>query len=305
MFTRTAGPLAERFSGVGSATDEARHVLVPLVDGQQSHIRELALALGSRRETPIQFLRPVLYPEKTPLNLPESTLDDDYRAVETSVRRVTNEPGVDVEAEGQVCLGRTVERVVSHAAARSDVDALVLQRSGDGFLNAVRGDVADRLAAGVDADAVVSNGRGSLDRVASVLVPVAGGPHSGLAVDVGRAVAEFNDAWVELFHVVGADADRADRERGRAYLDAARDRLSGYEQVDTWLYEADDPTAAIVEQTRYYDATVLGAPVKSRLRRFVAGSTTVDVRSSVSGPVLTVHRSGNASWVDRWLRSDG
>ncbi|MFB6221007.1 MAG: universal stress protein [Halolamina sp.] len=45
---------------------------------------------------------------------------------------------------------------------------------------------------------------------------------------------------------------------------------------------------AIAEQSAYYDAVVMGAPTKGRIRRTVFGSTADCVDRSVDIPVVTV-----------------
>jgi len=98
----------------------------------------------------------------------------------------------------------------------------------------------------------------------------------GATVDVAREIADATDAWLELFHVVPSDAaladgsagaDRSDAENdiettesgdgerddyataGERLLDAARDRLGGFDRVDRWLVEDRSAAGAIVEQS--------------------------------------------------------
>ncbi|MFT4889384.1 MAG: hypothetical protein ACI9YT_000293 [Halobacteriales archaeon] len=77
------------------------------------------------------------------------------------------------------------------------------------------------------------------------------------------------------------------------------DRLDG-EQWDTWLLEAEDVAEAIVEQSADYDATVLGALRKGRLRRFLFGSTTGAVQDRAESAVLTVWAERET--VDRFVQ---
>ena len=133
---------------------------------------------------------------------------------------------------------------------------------------------------------MLANGTGELDGLASILVPVTGGPNTELTVRVARALAEHENAWIELFTVVPADADAEQRSEGAEHLAAARRFLGEFEEFDTWLYEADDPTAAIAEQSAYYDAIVIGAPTESRLERVLFGSMPDSVDERVDIPVV-------------------
>ncbi|WP_200530670.1 universal stress protein [Halorubrum sp. LN27] len=167
------------------------------------------------------------------------------------------------------------------------------------------------------------------DRVSSILVAVGPGPHSGATVDVARGIADATDAWLELFHVVPSDAALADGQArtegtdgsdetdategdadgsepgagdsddyaatGERLLDAARDRLGGFDRVDRWLVEDRSAAGAIVEQSPYYDLVVVGAPTTGTVGRFVFGSTTDTVVDDAEVPVVVVEGDGETA----------
>ncbi|GAA0526653.1 Nucleotide-binding universal stress protein, UspA family [Halorubrum aquaticum] len=152
------------------------------------------------------------------------------------------------------------------------------------------------------------------ERTSSILVAVAGGPHSGATVDVARHVAEATDAWIELFHVTPSDAaidenggeatspetTGSDAEGGSGsyeatgdrLLDAACDRLGEFDRVDRWLLEGESAAGAITEQSPYYDLVVVGAPTTGTVGRFVFGSTTDTVVDDAAVPVVVVEAAG-------------
>ena len=171
---------------------------------------------------------------------------------------------------------------------RYDPSVLVVKRRTDQRLfEELFSDRAERLS--TSADVLTVDGRGETDRIASVLIPIAGGDHSRLAVEAGVAVARANDAAVDLFHVVDGD-DPAARDRGEAILAAAREAVSEEAvDVDTWLYEAPNAPDAITEQSQYYDLTVMGAPTDGPLERFVFGSTSKQVQREADSPVIVAH----------------
>ncbi|SFR63323.1 universal stress protein [Halogeometricum limi] len=137
------------------------------------------------------------------------------------------------------------------------------------------------------------------DSISSCLVPVTRGPHLDATLDVARAVAESNDAWLDLFHVVQGDGRERETD---ALFQYCTERLDGFEDFDTWRYEGSSPAEAIVDQSSYYDTTIVAAPRKGRLREFVDGSTTEIVQSLCDNTVVTV-RSGDVDFsrLDRWL----
>jgi nucleotide-binding universal stress UspA family protein len=176
----------------------------------------------------------------------------------------------------------TIQPIVSE----QDPSVTVMERaSGATFLSDLRASMAERLAA--DTDVLTVDGRGAAEPIASILVPVAGGRHSKLAVEAATAIAAANNAAIDLFHVV-EDGSEAGRQRGQELLDRAAEGLE-YEQSDTWLYEASSPADAITEQSTYYDLTVMGAPTVSPLERFVFGSTATEVQDDADAPIVVAH----------------
>ena len=164
---------------------------------------------------------------------------------------------------------------------------VVKRRTDQRLFEELFSDRAERLS--TTADVLTVDGRGETDRIASVLIPIAGGDHSRLAIEAGVAVARANDAAVDLFHVIDGDDPDA-RDRGEALLEAARGSIpADGVDLDTWLYEAPDAPDAITEQSRYYDLTVMGAPTDGPLERFVFGSTSKQVQREADSPVIVAH----------------
>lgn len=145
---------------------------------------------------------------------------------------------------------------------------------------------------------------GRNDTVSSVLVGVGGGPHSGATVDFARTLAEEADAWIDLFHVVSTAGTASDPEaetehaEGDRLLDAAADRLGGFERADRWLVESYTPADAIVEQSAYYDAVIVGAPTTGTVGRFVFGCTTDAVVDDAAVPVIVVEGDGSTALIE-------
>lgn len=153
-----------------------------------------------------------------------------------------------------------------------------------------------------DSHTVVGSGMDQFDAPSSILVPVASGPHSGLATKVAQSIAEAYDCWLELFHVIPEDAPDEARADADRLLDAYEYRLDDDVDVDQHVYEAGDPADAIIEHSEYHSVTILGAPQKGKLRRFLFGSTTDEVtRNAEYGPVLTARRNVRESAFSRWV----
>ncbi|MWV64174.1 universal stress protein [Halorubrum sp. JWXQ-INN 858] len=88
------------------------------------------------------------------------------------------------------------------------------------------------------------------------------------------------------------------REEGDRLLDAAGDRIAGFDRVDRWIVEGETPAAGIVEQSAYYDAVVVGSPTAGTVGRFVFGSTTDTVVEEATVPVVVVEAEGSTALLD-------
>jgi nucleotide-binding universal stress UspA family protein len=263
----------------GTASRPGRPVLGTLLDpAGDTQVHELSLALARDEEGPVRFVSPRRTPDA-----------GTQGAVSASAAAPTDGPPVRfASVDGAEKTGRSPERVVAREAADADAGILTVERPASESPGVgLRKGLTDRIVANAPTDAVVANGRGDLSDLASILVPVAGGPHSGLAVEVACALARHADAWVELFTVIPEEPTAEERSAGADHLPKARRSADGFENLDTWLYEADDPAMAIAEQSEYYDAVVMGAPTKGRIRRTVFGSTPDCVDRSVDIPVIT------------------
>lgn len=247
-------------------------LLDPNTDGQT---RTLSYALAADADAPVRFLSPLTESEGVSQRAVQATPNGQ------SVQFAGSDGRTDA-------IGYSPADRVATEAADSDADVVVLQRplsesSGVGIRRAT----TERIVANAPTDVVMANGCGDIDSLASILVPVAGGPHTDLAVRTARALATHTDAWLELFHVIPEDADQEVRTHAEDCLSTAETGLAGFDQYDTWCYEAEDPAAAIAEQSTYYDAVVMGAPTKGRIRRLVFGSTVDAVDERVEVPIVT------------------
>lgn len=279
-------PLDDRTSIAGRL--EGDHVLVPLLNPEVPAITDqlaVARTLARTHGASLEVVNPITLPGAMPSEARAEVADDDDREL---LNWALDEAGTATgRVRGTFLYGRRLVKGVLEAIRAKDVDTLVLPR--DSSRTVLRRGVTERLAARADCDVVVVNGQPKYDSVESILLPIAGGPHSGLATDVARSVAEAHDAWIDVLHVVEADAPDGRLETAEEYVDAAYDRIDRPERASKWLLEADgtDTAGSIVEQSQYYDVTVVGAPTAGRLHRLVYGSRNRTVRAGAESLVLS------------------
>lgn len=241
-------------------------------------------------------------PEQTPLSHPTPVRKSQQRS-QTYSRLAEEVATSSLEITSATRVGHGVSDIILREVVERKVQDLILEQTKEASsAGSLFGDPLNTIFTSADCNVALCTGVQYLNGISSVLVPVAGGPHSGVAVDVAKAVAAANDAWVEIFHVLDPEATAEEQNRSAEYVDAAMARLKGFERADRWVFEASDPADAIIEQAQHYSLTILGAPQKGRLRRFVFGSTTDAVSERAESSLITVRsREGAQNWFEHWI----
>lgn len=244
--------------------------------------RDLADAIARERHAAVHVVGLVAVPRYTPLDAADGLVADYRDTVARTMERA------DAPATGAVRVGHDATTSLSAAALDRNVRTIVVPRTVDGgeFGQSALDELADRTGA----DVLLVDDRPPRRKRSSVLVAVAGGPHSALAVDVGRALAAAEGVWVDLLHATTADAPDAEAD-ARALLGRYAERFGDIDRVSTWTLDATDVADTIREQSQYYDLTLVGAPRTSRLRRLLFGSTSSDIGAAVESPSVVVRRA--------------
>jgi len=155
---------------------------------------------------------------------------------------------------------------------------------------------------GLDCHTLVGTRMDRFESPETVLVPVDRGPHSGIATRVAEAVATAYDSRIELFHVIREDATAQQRDDATKLLDAYSYRIDDDVDVTYHAEHNTDPAEAIIGRSERHDLTIIGAPEKGKLRRFLFGSTADSVvENGGSKPMLVAHRNGTESLLSRWF----
>ncbi len=165
-------------------------------------------------------------------------------------------------------------------------DTLVLPKSSDMGLHLRRR--VRKLGENAPCNVIAVNGDTGYRSFASILLPIATGPHSGLATDVAGGIAAEIGAYVDILHVIPTEADADRRQQAVECTETAAERIDLPDRANTWILEGDDPAQAIIEQSSYYGMTVIGAPTAGRLHRFVYGSTSQSIRHGANSLVVAV-----------------
>ena len=187
---------------------------------------------------------------------------------------------------GGLLESRRLEREIRRLVERDGWDTLLLPPlEQNGY---VTGHHQRRLYEDPPCGVLTVNCETDFREYASMLLPIANGPHSGLATDVAAVIAHQCDAYIDILHVIDPEASEDTREAAERRVQTAADRVGLDERTSTWILESADPADEIIEQSAYYGLTIIGAPQTSRLHRFVYGSMSTSISSEAESAVVSV-----------------
>lgn len=259
-------------STAAAGGDSRYRLLYPILDSKSNTIVHLAadLATATGAELFVGLLE----------TCGETSPYDTSREAATIAFQTDADGSIGIDVTARSLTGTSPLEAIVTEATTMDVDAIILN------------DISERLEAQLSrrlgCDTITVNEQAPLESVASILVPIAGGPHSGPAVAVASALAGANDAWLELVHILEESDPAATRERAATVLTEGSARVPDSVEVDTRVIEGRDVAEEIVGESNYHDVTIIGAPRKGRLRRMIFGSTAGAVRDRAPNTVLMV-----------------
>lgn len=288
----------DRTTGASVPDDSQYRVLVPhsyatpLAEGRR-RVR-IATAVAAERGGDVLIAGLPQVPAETPLDefSAESPAAVESReAVDGLVSRARD---LDAPAHGVVWLAYTESRAIEELVERYDCAGVVTGVPTDRShrQQVLSGEGIENLIGGLPCDVYLERLPATDYAIDRVLLAVAGGPHSALATDTARLVADHIDAAVHAVRVLEPDATDGGRRAATELLEDVSATLDGVRH-ETRLVEAEDVAEQLIEVSNDYDLTVLGGPTVGALRRFVFGSVPDSVIREGEHAVLMVKHGGD------------
>lgn len=269
---------------------DGEHILVPLLTPAVPALTDqlrVAASLARTTDATLHIVNPITMPEQTPKECgSELTADDERELLDWAVRNVSRSASA---VDSRFLYTHRLVNGILSTIRRNDIDTLVVPSESESGV--LRQGLTERLALRAECDVITVNGQCGYEQVPSILLAVAGGPHSGLAADIAQRIAVDCDAWIDILHIVETDAPDHRRRQAETHVEGAYQRIARPELTSTWILEATDVAEAIIEQSAYYGLTVIGAPTKGRLRRFITGSTNRTIRDNARSVILSARNN--------------
>ncbi|MDR5656124.1 universal stress protein [Halodesulfurarchaeum sp. HSR-GB] len=197
-----------------------------------------------------------------------------------------------VEVVRDLVVARSVEKGLVSAVKRTDPAALVIGWDSDPRRSdALLGTTVDHVLERAPTDVYVERIGREAGTVESVLLPVAGGPHTPTARTAAVAIALANDAAITVLTVATENTPEREArtvvDQEAATIEAAHPDLTVETQIERGTVEE-----VIVAESGPHDVLVLGATRKGPLRGRLVGSVP---RRIVDGTEQTVIIARSAS----------
>lgn len=285
------GPLDTVAQGMQSGSSQPRF-LFPIDGEHVDEILPLVCDLVGDADGELLIAAFTTLPEQTPLPVPEPRREAERR-LGNHVRRAKQECTAITTIRRASRIGRRRGRMLNGLVETYEISTVITEDQPRSGLKSLLGiDTVNEDTLAPDCDTIIVSRTAQTEDIDTVLVPVAGGPHSGMGIDTGLALARQNDASLELFHVYDSTDETAE-SKGEELLTHGMDRIDTFDNVERTLTGAEDLPQTVIEYTQPFDVTILGAPREGLIRQFVLGTIPDLVSTKTDGTVLITHRDGD------------
>lgn len=274
-----------------SSKEEPETLLIPVANPETAErLLDTAIDIARGRSMRLVVLHVVEVPPQVPLSEGDSLLGESSEAERVLTDAVEQARDAGVAVESRIRYARGIATGIVGAVDVHDADALLVGwRGRPRRRDIVLGSFLDRILGEAPCDVFVKRIRTPSRDIDSIFVPVAGGPHCELAVELAGTIAAQHDASVRLVHVIHPDADDSTPEDTPAVLRNYGAFLAGMAvEAESTTLRSDHVAGAITDETAAHDLTILGATRDPFLKRKLVGSVAEGVgRAAASSVILT------------------
>ena len=293
--------VAEQAPGEEPATEG--RILVPLAKPESTEqLLRTALDLADERDAAVEVLNVVSVPPQTPVEEGRRFVADERQIIDDALA-FAEETAPDIPVSGKIRIGHDVSKAILNTIEQDEIDLVLMGWRGRGRRrDYILGSNVDRVVKQARCDVLVERIGPTAGTVDSILLPTAGGPHAEFAAEIAAAIAERNDAAVEVLYVRTGEEPVEDPQ---AILDRTAELLPGV-AVTTTIRDHGSVTDAVVAASADHDLTVIGAAREGMLKQLVFGAIPEEVGRRAHSTVIMAKRDlGITTWVTRWFRSPG
>ncbi len=243
----------------------------------------------------VKLLHMVPVPDQVPLSDAEKYMLAGKEAIVEAMLYL--EPLFPVTTIISYC--RNVARGIVSAVRQKNIDMLIVGWHGRprtyGFSF---GSTIDPIIERSPCNVVVLKGGGN-QQFKRILVPVAGGPNGGFALEIASMLVDKEEGMINAFTVV------TDREKFDivGFVSEHKERLQiPSEKISMKAVNATNVVEAILKEAKDYDLVVIGCTRRPPIYQVARESIPETVARRCSQPLVMVNATkGIQSWIKRWI----
>jgi len=269
-------------------------LLVPVANSETvARLLDTALDIARGRSMRIVVLHVVEVPPQLPLSAGGSLVPSDGKRGQFLNDAVERARDAGVRAESRVRYARDTATGIVGAVDGYGADALLLGwRGRPRRRDIILGSFLDRILGEAPCDVFVKRIRTPSRAIDSILVPVAGGPHTELAVELAGTIASQHEATVHTLHVRHPAVNDSGDDDASSLLEHYGSLLTEMDvDVESTTIRSEHVAGAITDETANHDLTILGTTRDPFLNRKLVGSVAEGVGRTAASSVMLARRA--------------
>ena len=265
-------------------------VLVPVADvAHAEELGRLGCLLAKEHNGEVLALNVIKVPPSLSLSDGRLFLKEGREPLEKVIEQAREH---DVPVHTIIRLGRNVSQALLKTVSENASDMILMGWPGSsGTNNSLFGSVIDPVIANPPADIAIVRSR-PYKQIKRIVVPIAGGPNSYLAVYTAVSLARNlpEPAEVVMVHIAinGSDAATVEARAQTTFRSASTGII--YDQLTQQVGRAESPVEGILEMSRSADMIVMGATRETLFRNLLLGNVSQQVAEQAHCPVILVKR---------------
>jgi APA family basic amino acid/polyamine antiporter len=274
-------------------------ILVPLANPEtEQSLLKVSTALAKSRSARLRLIHVVHVPMQTPLEagrMQYENLRKEKESLLDMASRHAAEQGV--KARSSAIVAHNVSSAILSIAETEDPSLVIMGWRGEDRMPRIQRNTVSGVLKLAKGNVLVLKDRGLL-RLRKILVPVSGGPHARLGLEIAQELAGQWDATITALNVqLGKGASESSSEFDRQSVELFRSKAMEFvrDTLDTAGVKAEpcvildtDIVDAIVRAAEDHDLIVLGASNEWFLRKRLFGSIPDQIANNAPVSVLMV-----------------
>ncbi|MFW5841419.1 MAG: amino acid permease, partial [Planctomycetota bacterium] len=267
-------------------------------DNALSMVRTTYKLCTARKAPKVDLLHMVPVPAHVPLSDAEQYMLEGKEGILETMLYLA--PMFPITTHMRYC--RSISRGIISACREKRASMLIMGwhgRPNSGYFH--MGSTIDPILERAPSDVVILKDTGGNQTFKRVLVPLAGGPNSALALEVASILADSEQGQVTCFHIVGGG--RGQKFDVNEFLTENESRLHiPAERLEVKVVPRRPVVQAILCESEDYDLVVLGSTRDSMLRKMTHTPVPETIARECTKPIAMVRSgSGVRSWIRRWI----